>query len=164
MTEAEIRDLLPLWVRGELSPTDAAEVGRAVDASVDLAEEADALRRLLTARVEPPAELLGRITAAVDRAPGVGVPMGARAPREGGLPLGWLSAAATVMIALGGSWMLTRSADGVTPDLIDNGEAEVAWGAAPMVWPSDDGVVAGEAMLGELTEEQLERLLEEMRG
>jgi len=61
--------------------------------------------------------------------------------------------------------MLKGSGDSA-PVIIDieSGEAAVAFGVVPSVWPSDDGIVAGEAILGGLSDEQLERLLEEMRG
>lgn len=163
MNEAETRDLIPLWIRGGLSPSDAAAVSDAVDSSEELAVEAAFLRELLSVRPVAPSDLADRIIHSMHDEPVVAGQVFSPPATRRGLSPWWLSAAATVAIALGGSWMLKGSGDSV-PVIIESGEAAVAFGVVPSVWPSDDGIVAGEAILGGLSDEQLERLLEEMRG
>ncbi len=153
MSEFELgawRERLPEWSREELSSEERAELEHAIELDPELREEAELIRRIRSSRPEPPANLAARINARLD----------AERPRHGRgwIPGGWrLSTAAVLVLAVGTSiiWRNQgRSVPGVSSvDLID---------PVTESWLLDDGVIAGGAVLEDLSDEQLSSLLDDL--
>lgn len=145
----EILELLPLRFHGEVSRTQEARVERHLGDCDPCREEWAFLTFLARARPRVPAGLRGRIVAA------------ARAERlaldaRGGWWSATAAAAAVVVLALG---------IGVASQQAGSGGAPGTWAVALEMpaegWGGDDWVVAGAPVLDGLSDEALERLLEE---
>jgi anti-sigma factor RsiW len=171
-------DALGDFVVGRLDPERQLRVERHVANCPNCAATLEAARAVRAAAAPVPAGLEARIQRAVreavreDRARGmagedrtrggaavIGSPR--RVPAERGtrwrpwaVPLAAAAALALVWVGVG---EFGGGPTGAETELI--GEADVApYGA----WPATDGRIAGDPLLSELSEEQLERLLEEM--
>ena len=97
---ADMKDLLPGWVRRELEESDRDVVAAHVDSCASCSAEVDLIRRIQAAGFSPPASLASDIKSALaeELVSGAGVAYGGQSRRFGH----WrLSAAATVVLALG---------------------------------------------------------------
>ena len=159
---ADMKDLLPGWVRRELEESDRDVVAAHVISCASCSAEVDLIRRIQAARFSPPTSLASDIKSALaaELVSGAGAEYGGRARRFGH----WrLSAAATVVLALGTGLIWQRMQ--AVPEVGPLGQDPFA-----VVWPSDDGdvtgvpIVAGVPMLADLTDEELALLLEELGG
>ncbi len=152
---ADVKDLLPEWVRGELEESDRAVVSIHISSCESCSGEVELLRRIQAATFSTPASLASEIKSAValEIDSGAGVEF-----HEAGLFTGRrLAAAASVVLALGTAliWQRTQA----LPEVGPLGEDPFA-----VVWPSDDADVAGVPMLDGLSDEDLAVLLEELGG
>ena len=152
---AEVKDLLPESIRRELAESDRAVVAAHVSSCASCSEEVELLERIRAAAYSTPASLASEIKSAV--AAGIGSDAviqegGARTFTHWRLP-----AAATVVLALGTGLLWERLQP--LPEVGPLGQDLFA-----AVWPSDDGDVAGVPMLADLSDEDLELLLEELGG
>jgi hypothetical protein len=142
---AEVKDLLPEWIRRELGEGDRAVVTAHVSSCASCSGEVELLERIWGAAFSTPASLASEIksSVAVEMESGTGFEysQAARFAR-------WrLPAAATVVLALGTAlvWQRTQALPAA-------------------LWPSDDADVAGVPMLADLSDEDLALLLEELGG
>ena len=160
-----LRDALPDHEAGRLEPERARRVEAHLEGCERCREEAAAIRLIAASRVRAPAGLADRVAAAVSgpapsQAPSTGparpAPPASTGPRWGwrqwALPLAAAAALATVLVQPG-----VEEAPDADVAVV---EAYAPYGD----WPAGDGVVAGHAVLSDLTAEQLERLLEEMES
>ena len=158
---ADVKDLLPELIRGELEEGDRAVVTEHVSSCVSCSEEAEFLERILGAAFSPRASLASEIKSAV--AAEMESDAGSKYSRTTRFVRWGLPAAATVVLALGTSVLWQRAQ---TPPVVG------LLGQDPFaaVWPSDDAdlagvsIVAGVPMLADLTDEELALLLEELGG
>ncbi len=152
---ADVKDLLPEWIRRELPESDRAVVSAHVASCESCSEEVELLRRIQAAALSPPASLASEIKAAL----AAEIEFDAQvASRRVGRFGGWrLPAAASVVLALGTAliWQRTQA----PPEVGPLGQDPFA-----VVWPSDDADVAGVPMLADLSDEDLAILLEELGG
>lgn len=139
------KDLLPLWARDELSADEHRMVDEHLATCRDCRVEAELVRALLASAPLAPEGLEARIRSSI-----AGAPLRSRvwlSPR--------LAAAAVVVLALGTAviWQQRPGED-------------VVFAEEPLAltWPSDDGFIAGVAMLEDLSDEALAELLEELGG
>lgn len=139
------KDVLPLWVREELDPDERREVEAHLAACDDCRHEAELVRALYTSAPVAPHALASRVRSSIADAPLRG-PVWTR-PR--------LAAAAVMVLALGTALIWQRM-PGDAGVLVEEPLA--------LTWPSDDGFIAGVAMLEDLSEEALAELLEELGG
>jgi anti-sigma factor RsiW len=152
---ADMKDLLPEWVRRELGESDRAVVTAHVSSCESCSEDVELLRRIQAAAFSTPVSLASKIKSAV----------AAEIESDIGVEGGWagrfarwrLPAAATVVLALGTAliWQRTQA----LPEVGPLGQDPFA-----VVWPSDDADVAGVPMLADLSDQDLELLLEELGG
>lgn len=152
---ADVKDLLPEWVRSELEESDRAIVSIHISSCESCSGEVELLRRIQAATFSTPASLASEIKSAV----ALEIDSGA------GVEFDWaglftgrrLAAAASVVLALGTAliWQRTQA----LPEVGPLGEDPFA-----VVWPSDDADVAGVPMLDGLSDEDLAVLLEELGG
>ena len=152
---ADVKDLLPEWIRRELPEGDRAVVTAHVSSCEPCSEEVELLRRIQAAAFSTPASLASEIKAALaaEIESDVGV-----AYRRVGRFAGWrLPAAASVALALGTALIWQRAQS--PPEVGSLGQDPFA-----VVWPSDDDDVAGVPMLADLSDEDLALLLEEFGG
>ena len=141
-----VRDLLPLWVRQELADADRRLVEDHVAGCENCRAEARFVRALYAGAPGLPADLEERVRLSV-----ADTPLRRRvwvSPR--------LAAAAIVVLALGTALIWSR------PIGEDNGL--LAEEPLALMWPSDDGFIAGVAMLDDLSDDALAELLEELGG
>lgn len=168
---ADLKDLLPEWVRGELGESDRATVADHVSLCASCSAEVDLIERIRAAELSAPAALASKIksAAAAEIKSDAGVEYG----RAGRFVHWRLSAAATVVLALGTGLLWQRMQ--ALPEVGPLGQDPFA-----VVWPSDDSrwaseyagvlgaagvpVVAGVPMLTDLSDEELVLLLEELGG
>lgn len=162
-----IRDVLPIWALGELNPGDVAKVEEHLASCSDCAAEGSAIRRLLAERPEPPAGLEARIRARVREEMSRGT---VRTPSRAGsrvIPFkqrrwapGWVLSAAAVMLVSLGIGVIWNGEDvpevGVEPIQVASEEP------IPEAWLWDDGMVAGAPVFDDLTDAELEALIQEM--
>lgn len=152
---ADVKDLLPEWVRSELTESDRARVSQHISSCASCAEEVEFLERIQAAAFGTPASLASEIKSALaaDMASSAGGGYGrARRFADWRLP-----AAATVVLALGTGVIWQRMQ--ALPEVGPLGQDPFA-----VVWPSDDEDVAGVPMLEDLSDEDLALLLEELGG
>ncbi len=152
---ADVKDLLPEWIRGEVEESDRAVVAAHVSSCESCNEEVELLRRIQAAEFSTPASLASEIKSAV--AAEIGSNAGVEYRRAKRFT-GWrLPAAASVVLALGTAliWQRTQA----LPEVGPLGQDPFA-----VVWPSDDADVAGVPMLADLSDEDLALLLEELGG
>ncbi len=152
---ADVKDLLPEWIRRELPESESAVVNAHVSSCEQCSAEVELLRRIQAAAFSTPPSLASEIKSAVaaEIESDAGVEYG-RARRFAG----WrLPAAASVVLALGTAliWQRTQA----LPEVGPLGQDPFA-----VVWPSDDADVAGVPMLADLSDEELALLLEELGG
>lgn len=146
-TCADARELLPGLVRGELPDEERARIEAHVSTCANCRGEVALLRQIRATTPAPPAGLAAEVKEAVARDR-------ARTRRS----LDWrLPAAAAVVIALGTAVVWQRAQ---TPPEA----SQFAQESFLMVWADDDALVAGAPMLGDLSEEELAVLLEELGG
>ncbi len=141
---------LPEWSNEELSERESAELERALELDAGLREEAELVRRVRASRPEPPADLATRINArlASER----------RSRGRGWMPGGWrLSTAAVIVLAIGTSVIWRNQGPSVPgPIALD------LFDPVAESWLLDDGVIAGGAVLEDLSDEQLTSLLDDL--
>ncbi len=154
-TCADVKDILPEWIRRELGESDRAAVAAHVSSCASCSAEVELLERIQAAAFSTPASLASEIKSAVaaEVESGTGVEYG----RVGRLARWRLPAAATVVLALGTALIWQRMQ--ALPEVGPLGEDPFA-----VVWPSDDLDVAGVPMLADLSDEDLALLLEELGG
>ena len=155
---ADVKDLLPDWIRRELEEGDRAVVTAHVSSCASCSEEVEFLERIRGAAFSTPAPLASEIKSAVaaemESDTGFEYSQAARVARF----VRWrLPAAATVVLALGTAlvWQRTQA----LPEVGPLGQDPFA-----ALWPSDDADVAGVPMLADLSDEDLALLLEELGG
>lgn len=139
-----IKDLLAPWVRGELEDDQRVAVERHVADCADCPEEVDLIAALREGAITVPEGLGERVRATV-----ADMPIAARSWSRPG----WAVAAAAV-VALGTAFLWQRRPQ----------EAAFVEEPIALTWPSEDGVIAGVAMLDDLSDEALAELLEELGG
>ncbi len=152
---ADVKDLLPEWVRSELTEGDRARVSQHISSCASCAEEVEFLKRIQAAAFVTPASLASEISSALaaEMASSAGAGYG-----RGRRFAGWrLPAAATVVLALGTGVIWQRMQ--ALPEVGPLGQDPFA-----VVWPTDDEDVAGVPMLEDLSDEDLALLLEELGG
>ena len=152
---AEVKDLLPESIRRELAESDRAVVAAHVSSCASCSEEVELLARIGGAAFSTPASLASEIKSAV--AAGIGSDAGVAYGQARRFMQWRLPAAATVVLALGTGllWQRTQA----LPEIGPLGQDPFA-----VVWPSDDGDVAGVPMLADLSDDDLALLLEELGG
>jgi hypothetical protein len=146
----EIGDRLPDWVAGRSSASDADEIARHLAACAECSAQAAAIRAVWRARAEPPADLAGRIGAALAAAP----------PAPARRWMRWAGSAAAVLVLAVGSFVARAGDPGEPAELARLGQVVTE----QSVWIPDDGVVAGAPVLDELSDDDLAALLQEMGG
>ena len=158
---ADVKDLLPEWVRGELGEGDRAVVLQHISSCASCSEEVELVRRIQAAAFSTPASLASEIKSVLAAEMAVVGEIESDADPE----YGWagrfggrrLAAAATVVLALG-TGLIWQSMQAL-PEVGPLGQDPFA-----VVWPSDDADVAGVPMLEDLSDEDLALLLEEFGG
>lgn len=141
-----VRDLLAPWVREELCADDRRSVEEHVAGCEECRAEERLLRALHAGMPVLPDDLQARVKASIAAAP-----LRRRvwmSPR--------LAAAAITVVALGTA-VIWRQPPGAGNGVLD--EEPLA-----LTWPTDDGFIAGVAMLDDLSDEALAELLEELGG
>jgi len=152
---AEVKDLLPESIRRELPESDRALVAAHVSSCASCSEEVALLERIRGAAFSTPPSLASEIKSAV--AAGIESDTGVQDGRARTFSHWRLPAAATVVLALGTGLLWQRMQ--VQPD-----EWQLSQDPLAVVWPSDDGDVAGVPMLADLSDEDLALLLVELGG
>lgn len=164
----ETRDLLPELTAGALPPDVAEEVREHLAGCTACAEEARAVGILLAARPEVPEGLAERIQGALRTELGASTPSEiSKVPEKRIVPLrhrrlapAWaLSAAAVVVLSLG----IGIVWDGESiPDVGSDPVQVVMEEELPESWLWDDGMVAGGPVYDDLSDEDLEALIQEL--
>jgi hypothetical protein len=173
MCSEDIKDRLPEYAIGNVSNGLAREIQDHLRACSDCREELEVIRGLLAARpARVPSGLAARIQAGVRSelgppirdVPSVGqMDPGSVAPlrlRPRRVPTWALSAAAVLVLALGATVFLNRG----TPDATLDPVVVAAQEPIPEEWLWDDGMIAGAPVFDDLSDEDLEVLLEEFGG
>lgn len=140
------KDLLAPWVREELGADDHRFVEEHVAGCEECRADVHVVRVLHGGAPLPPDELLARVQASVAATP----------LRRRVWMSPWLAAAAALVLALGTS-LLWRQPPG-------DADRFLAEEPLALTWPTDDGFIAGVAMLDDLSDEALAELLEELGG
>lgn len=140
-----VRDRIPDFVGDRLAPADAAAVRAHLDECAECREEAALVGLLFASRPAAPDGLASRIEESLPSA-----------HRSAARPWWGVAAAAVAAIALG----IGVISDG-TPTA-EEVPAYVAGAEEIVLWPADDGLVAGAPALDDLSDEALVTLLEEM--
>ena len=167
LTCERVRDLLPEWLAGSLGGEGPAAVREHLSGCAVCRQEEALLRAVLAVRPEPPAGLEARIQARV-RAE---LPAGLEGEERRVLAFrrrGWrswtpawaLSAAALVALSLGIGVVWNGETPAVTSEPLEVAAQE----PLPEAWLWDDGLVAGAPVYEDLTDEELQALIEEMEG
>ncbi len=143
-----VRELIPGFVGGALSPADRMVVQRHVAACADCRSELDLVQLLYSSRGSAPAGLLARVerAAAADR----------MVPRRTHTWWG-VSAAAIAALALGIGITSNRA-----PTSTTEVPAYVYEAAEGEIWMSDDGLVAGAPSFDDLSDEALLEFLDDL--
>lgn len=163
----EVKDLLPEWTADLLVHARREAVETHLPDCAECREEAELLRAVLASRPTAPEGLEARIQARVredfSRAPATheGTVRALR-PRPGRLwaPAWALSAAALAALSLGIGVLWNGNLPEVTIEPVEVASQE----PLPEAWLWDDGVVAGAPVFDDLTDEELQALIEEMEG
>jgi anti-sigma factor RsiW len=166
-----VRDILPDLVGGRLDPDQAQQVQEHLAGCPDCAGELKVVRAVFDARPPVPEGLEARIQGQVrDRFEGhrsAGVEEGQGGERPGTVlpfrrrvPVWALSAAAVVILALGTSRIWNN---GSPNGMLDPTEI-AAQDPLPEAWLLDDGMIAGAPVFDDLSDDELEALLEEFEG
>lgn len=152
---ADVKDLLPEWIRLELGESDRAAVAAHVSSCASCSAEVRLLQRIQAAAFTAPASLASEIKSAV--AAEIESDIGVEYGQAGRFTRWRLPAAATVVLALGTALIWQRMQ--ALPEVGPLGQDPFA-----VLWPSDDADVAGVPMLADLSDENLALLLEELGG
>lgn len=138
--------LLALWVREELGAADHRFAEEHVAGCEECRAEADLVRVLHAGAPIPSDVLVARVRASIAATP----------LRERTWMSPRLAAAAVVVLALGTALVWRQLP----------GDGSGVWAEEPLAltWPTDDGFIAGVAMLDDLSDEALAELLEELGG
>ena len=166
-----IKDLLADVAAGTLSPEEEGPVQDHLLSCGDCRAELDILRELragMTGELVVPIGLEARVQARVREELGDFVAEGVRSnviqvragARRRRVPTWALSAAAVVVLALGTGIIWNR----VGPDGVTGPLAVASQEPLPEAWLWDDGMVAGAPVFDDLSDEDLEALLEEFEG
>lgn len=141
-----VKDLLAPWVREELGAEDRRSVEEHVAGCEECRAEASLVRALHAGVPIPPDDLQARVQASSAATP----------LRRSAWVSPRLAAAAVAVLALGTAlvWHQQRG-DG----LGGSGEEPLV-----LTWPTDDGFIAGVAMLDDLSDEALAALLQDLGG
>ena len=165
-----IRETLPEWILGTQGRELRMEITRHLAACADCSREEEVLRRVLSVRPKPPEGLAARIQARLKEEIAIGP--GPESPQTPGrvIPLfrrhrwtpTWaLSAAAVVILSLGIGIVWTGAE---LPEVGQSSTQDAIEEPAPEAWLWDDGMVAGAPVYDDLTDDQLETLIEELEG
>ncbi|MFO8172827.1 MAG: anti-sigma factor family protein [Gemmatimonadota bacterium] len=163
-----VQGVLPEWVSGVLESGRQEELLRNHLATcAGCREEENLIRSLLNARPEAPADLEERIQARVREEMSRGARSESeevrvlRSPRWRQWAPAWaLSAAALAIVSLGIGVLWNGEVPEITTEPVEVAAQE----PLPEAWLWDDGVVAGAPVYDDLTDEELEALLEELEG
>lgn len=161
----DVQDQLPEWISGALDLDQVNAVEAHLSSCPSCAEEASLVRTLIGARPRPPAGLQERIQARVreemarDRRPGR-IPALRPGRWRPHAPVWAVSAAALVIVSLGIGVLWKDGTPEVMVDPVEVASQE----PLPEAWLWDDGVVAGAPVYDDLTDEELQALIEEMEG
>ena len=140
-----MRDRLPDLMAGTVEQEERAALEARLESDADFAAEAELVRALRDHRPEPPAGFGDRITASLE----------VEAPRRR-WGMWQLSTAAVLVLSLGTALLWGNRSPDLPNEIFDE--------PVPAVLPMDDGLVAGAALLEDLSDAALEALLEEMGG
>ncbi len=141
-----VKDLLPAWMREELGVDDRRFVEEHVAGCEECRAEASLVRALHAGMPSPPNDLQARVQASI-----AATPLRRRvwmSPR--------LAAAAIAVLALGTALIWRQP--------LGDGSGVLTEEPLALTWPTDDGFIAGVAMLDDLSDEALAELLEELGG
>lgn len=164
-----VRDLLPDYARDRLSGPQVNRVKAHVARCEDCAAELAVLSALGAGAVMPPPGLARRVQSALDaelvESPSAPPQIRLRSGRRPWWRRLWTPAA--VLATAAAALLVTRSVQtGSTRDALDSAATLAASDTAVAApygdWPGADGVVAGLAMLDDLSAEQLQTLLDRM--
>ncbi len=169
-TECEIvRDLLPDYARDDLSAGEANRVKAHLAQCEECAAELAVVRALGAGAIVPPAHLVRRVQMAMEAELAGAVPAAPQIRIRGGRRPWWRSfwTPATVLATAVAALIVTRAVQpGAGKDPLDSAATLMASDTSVVApygdWPGADGVVAGLAMLDDLSEEQLQTLLDRM--
>jgi anti-sigma factor RsiW len=158
---ADVKGLLPEWIRGELGESDRAVVLQHISSCASCAEGVELLRRIQAAAFSTPTSLASEIKSVL----AAEMAVVGEIESDAGVEYGWVSrfagrwlpVAATVVLALGAGLIWQRMQ--ALPEVGPLGREPFA-----VVWPSDDAGVAGVPMLEDLSDEDLALLLREFGG
>lgn len=160
-----VQEFLPEWISGLLEEGREEELRNHLTTCAGCRQEEALLRVILDVRPEPPAGLEERIQARVREELSPGTRSGnlrVLRPRRGRqwAPAWALSAAALAIVSLGIGVLW----NGEAPEIITEPLEVAAQEPLPEAWLWDDGMVAGAPVYDDLTDEELEALIEEMEG
>lgn len=142
----QMQDQLPDLAAGSLDPARAKQLRTALENDPELRREFDLISTLREGRPNAPAGLADRIRAGIAE------------PTRERRWIGWpLSTAALLVIALGTAVLWGEEEE-------DPGSPLPVEDPVSSVFPTDDGLVAGELILADLSDDELEALLEEIGG
>ncbi len=145
---------LPDWVDGDLDDTERALLEEALARDPELRAEAELVRALRDARPEPPRDLAATIVERLE------LERTAAAGRSRFLS-GWRLSTAAVLVLAMGTAVIWQNRFGALPSLTTVPTAQVPLSDS---WLLDDGVVAGGAVLDDLTDEELVLFLDELES
>ena len=162
-----VRDLLPEWVVGALEEGEAAPVREHLSSCPECRREEAVICAVLDACPEAPAGLETRIQARLreelageERALLQDEKVIPLFRRKRWAPTWALPAAALVVLSLG----IGVIWDGEVPEINQDPIEVAVEEPLPEAWLWDDGLVAGAPIYDDLTDEQLEALIQEMEG
>ena len=143
---------LPEWASGELDDGERALLEEAMAADPELRAEAELVLGIMDARPDVPSDLAARVTARLDAD-------GASRRGRSRWATGWRLSSAAILVLAMGTAVIWQNRGGPLPNF-PNGSTPV--GPVPDAWLLDDGVVAGGAVLDELSDEELALLLDDL--
>ena len=167
-----VSDLLPDWANGSIPPAERDMVEAHLQSCADCRGELELVRSIRSERPMAPPGLEARIQARIrDGYLGVPAKSSGRVSSGAGfvrsifsgrrwLPVGALSAAAMLILALGTSLIWGPK----NPDVIQDPIVVAAQEPLPEAWLWDDGMIAGAPVFDGFSDEELEALLKELEG
>lgn len=151
---------LPDWVDGEMDAAERKLLEEALASDPELRAEAELVRAIRESRQAPPANLS---TAILDR---LDEERSAIAGRSR-IAAGWRMSSAAILVLAMGTAVIWQNRIGPMPTFGTPTTAlQASLSDAPLSdsWLLDDGVVAGGAVLDDLSNEELSMLLDELEG